>query len=198
MSKSPLGEKLRHLRLEQKLPLRKVAALLDIDVAILSKMERGERKLTKDIVLKLAGIYRHPTDELVVMFLSEKILYEIGEEEFAPQAMQMAEEMIVYNRTTYASKDEIIEKMRQVLEDDPKVKAAWLFGSFVRGDMHSKSDVDVMIRFDRSMRITMFDYAEVVDKLEKITKRKVDLVEEGQLSPFALKTAKKDMLKIYG
>jgi transcriptional regulator with XRE-family HTH domain len=47
MSKEKLGELLRRLRVEQKLPLRKVAALLDIDVAILSKMERGERKLKR-------------------------------------------------------------------------------------------------------------------------------------------------------
>jgi plasmid maintenance system antidote protein VapI len=51
-----------------------VSALLDIDVAILSKMERGERKLTKDIVLKLAEIYGHNADELLVLFLSDKIM----------------------------------------------------------------------------------------------------------------------------
>ena len=43
MSTETIGEKLRHIREEKELPLRKVAALLDIDVAILSKMERGER-----------------------------------------------------------------------------------------------------------------------------------------------------------
>ena len=41
MSTETIGEKLRHIREEKELPLRKVAALLDIDVAILSKMERG-------------------------------------------------------------------------------------------------------------------------------------------------------------
>ena len=35
MSKEKLGELLRRLRVEKKLPLRKVAALLDVDVAIL-------------------------------------------------------------------------------------------------------------------------------------------------------------------
>ena len=43
MSTETIGEKLRHIREVKELPLRKVAALLDIDVAILSKMERGER-----------------------------------------------------------------------------------------------------------------------------------------------------------
>ena len=57
MSTETIGEKLRHIREEKELPLRKVAALLDIDVAILSKMERGERRITKEVVLKLANIY---------------------------------------------------------------------------------------------------------------------------------------------
>ncbi len=39
MSTESIGEKLRKLREEKELPLRKVAASLDIDVAILSKME---------------------------------------------------------------------------------------------------------------------------------------------------------------
>jgi len=37
-----IGEKLRQLREQNNLPLRKVAALVDIDTAVLSKMERGE------------------------------------------------------------------------------------------------------------------------------------------------------------
>ena len=96
MSKEKLGKKLRRLREEHKLPLRKVAALLDIDVAILSKMERGERKLNKEVVLKLAEIYHHDPDELVIMYLSEKILYEIGDEELALKGLLAAEEEVRY------------------------------------------------------------------------------------------------------
>ena len=59
------------------MPLRKIVALFDMDIAILSKMERGERKLTKEVVLKLADIYKFNPEELLVLFLSEKILYEI-------------------------------------------------------------------------------------------------------------------------
>ena len=96
MSKEKLGDLLRRLRIEQKLPLRKVAALLDIDVAILSKMERGERKLNKEVVLKLAEIYQHDPDELVIMYLSEKILYEIGDEELALKGLLAAEGEVRY------------------------------------------------------------------------------------------------------
>ena len=91
-----IGEKLRQLREQNNLPLRKVAAMIDIDTAILSKMERGERKLTKEVVLKLAGIYKYSADDLLVLFLSDKILYEIRNEELGEKALKVAEQKIKY------------------------------------------------------------------------------------------------------
>jgi transcriptional regulator with XRE-family HTH domain len=96
MSTETIGEKLRHIREEKELPLRKVAALLDIDVAILSKMERGERKIKKEVILKLADIYEFDADELLVSFLSDKILYEIQDEDLGMEALKVAEERIKY------------------------------------------------------------------------------------------------------
>lgn len=96
MSTETIGEKLRQLREEKELPLRKVAALLDIDVAILSKMERGERKLTKEVVLKLADIYKHSADDLLVLFLSDKIMYEIQDEDLGEKALKVAEKKVKY------------------------------------------------------------------------------------------------------
>lgn len=96
MSTETLGQKLRQLRESQELPLRRVAALIDIDVAILSKMERGERKLTKEVVLKLAFLYNHNADDLLVLFLSDKIMYEIQDEELGEKALKVAEERIKY------------------------------------------------------------------------------------------------------
>ena len=127
MSKEKLGKKLRRLREEHKLPLRKVAALLDIDVAILSKMERGERKLNKEVVLKLAEIYHHDPEELVIMYLSEKILYEIGDEELALKGLLAAEGEVRYRaRPRELTREEVIEKFRRKksyeLPDDDKKK----------------------------------------------------------------------------
>ena len=96
MSTETICEKLRELREQNELPLRKVAALLDIDVAILSKMERGERKLTKDVVLKLADIYKYNADDLFVLFLSEKIMYEIQNEDLGEKALKVAEQRVKY------------------------------------------------------------------------------------------------------
>lgn len=96
MSTETIGEKLRQIREHKELPLRKVAVLLDIDVAILSKMERGERKITKEVVLKLADIYNYNANELLVSFLSDKILYEIQDEDLGIEALKVAEERAKY------------------------------------------------------------------------------------------------------
>ena len=199
MSKNKLGDLLRKLRVENKLPLRKVAALLDMDVAILSKMERGERKLNKEVVLKMAEIYHHDPDELVIMYLSEKIVYEVGDEALALKGLLAAEGEIRYRaRPKELSKEEVISRFKEYFESQPEVLKAWLFGSFVRGEMNAESDIDLMVRFDKSMSITLFDLAEITEELGKIANRKIDLVEEGMLSSFALKTATKDLIEIYG
>lgn len=96
MSTKTIGEKLRELREQNEMPLRKVAAIIDIDVAILSKMERGERKLTKEVVLKLADIYKHNADDLLILFLSEKIMYEIQDEDLGEKALKIAEKRVKY------------------------------------------------------------------------------------------------------
>ncbi|MCG9880527.1 MAG: helix-turn-helix domain-containing protein [Bacteroidia bacterium] len=96
LSTETTGEKLRSIREEKELPLRKVASLLDIDVAILSKMERGERRITKEVVLKLADIYNYNADDLLVLFLSDKILYEIQDEDLGIEALKVAEKRAKY------------------------------------------------------------------------------------------------------
>jgi len=40
-------------------------------------MERGERKFSKEMVLKLAELYKADSDKLIIDFLSEKVLYEL-------------------------------------------------------------------------------------------------------------------------
>lgn len=100
MSTETIGEKLRQLREQNELPLRKVSAILDIDVAILSKMERGERRLTKEIVLKLADIYKYSANELLVLFLCDKIMYEIQNEELGEKALKVAEKKLKYYKNS--------------------------------------------------------------------------------------------------
>jgi len=93
---STLGQKLRELREQAGLSLRKAAMQVDVDVAILSKMERGERKLSKELVLKLAELYKADPNKLIIDFLSEKVLYELEDEDFGLEALKVAEKQLKY------------------------------------------------------------------------------------------------------
>ncbi|OFY62658.1 MAG: transcriptional regulator [Bacteroidetes bacterium RIFCSPLOWO2_02_FULL_36_8] len=90
------GDKIRVARERDSLILRQVAAELDIDQAIISKFERGERKPTREQVLKFAKFYKIDEDELIVAWLSDKVTYEIGDENLACKALKVAEEKIKY------------------------------------------------------------------------------------------------------
>lgn len=90
------GEILREKREEKGLLLRHVSAKLDIDTAILSKIERSERKATKEQILKLAEILDLDKDYLLIQYLSEKILYEIKDEDLGSKALKVAEKKMKY------------------------------------------------------------------------------------------------------
>ena len=90
------GEIIREQREAKGLLLRQVAAQLDIDVAILSKIERGERKATREQIAKLADILKLNKDNLLIQYLSEKIAYEIADDDLANEALKVAEERVEY------------------------------------------------------------------------------------------------------
>lgn len=55
-----------------------------------------------------------------------------------------------------------------------------LFGSFLKGKQGKKSDVDILVEFKN---ISFDNYTDALILLEKIFKRKVDLVTESSLRP---------------
>lgn len=95
------GELIREARVKKGLLLRQLAAFLEMDQAILSKIERAERKATREQIVKLATILDISEKELLIQFLSENIAYELYEEDVANQALKVAEKKVEY----YKQKD---------------------------------------------------------------------------------------------
>lgn len=91
-----IGEQIRKLREDQGLPLRKVAAELDIDQSILSKIERGERKASKEQIIQIARIFKVDEKELLINYLSDCVLYDLKDEDLATDALKVAEKKIKY------------------------------------------------------------------------------------------------------
>ena len=95
-----LGDNIRRLREDKELPLRTVAAYLDIDQAILSKIERGQRKASREQVVKLADYFKVKEPDLIIAWLSDKLVEDVEDEKFALEAIHVAEEKIKYNKAT--------------------------------------------------------------------------------------------------
>lgn len=193
-----LGEKIRQLRLNGKIPLRTVSAFLDIDQAILSKVERGIRKASREQVVKLAEFFKVEEEELLLPWLSEKLLYEVKGEELALKALQVAESRVIYQSSSKVSNNVLISKIRESLDKDGRVSSAWLYGSVMSGQARPDSDVDLIIEFKEDKKYSMFDLLDIAHVIESKIDRKVDLVEKGQIKDFAMKTAAENLQKIYG
>lgn len=94
-----VGQIIRARRENLGLLLRQVASYVDIDQAILSKIERNERKPTKETIYKLAEILKLEKEDLFVQFMSDKIAYEIADEDCADKVLKVAEIKVNYLRS---------------------------------------------------------------------------------------------------
>lgn len=193
-----LGKTIRKLREEKKLPLRTVAAYLDIDQAILSKIERGQRRAARELVVKLAGYFKVKKNDLLTAWLSDKLAYELENEDTALKALHVAEQKIVYGKKKTLDNNRLFTLLKNFFKKDGRIAEAWIFGSFSRGEQNANSDIDLMIRFNDNKTISLFDFADIAYLLEKQTNRRIDLVEKGCILPFAWNTAKNNLIKIYG
>ncbi|OSZ80204.1 transcriptional regulator [Chitinophagaceae bacterium IBVUCB2] len=82
------GDRIRELRIKQKLLLRQVASKLDVDTSIISKMERGERPIKKEQIIILAEILKVGKDELLTLWLADQLYNVIEGEPMADEALK--------------------------------------------------------------------------------------------------------------
>ena len=84
----------------------------------------------------------------------------------------------------------IIDIICQYFSRKP-IEKAWVFGSFSRGEQRPDSDIDILITFVPNTKMGL-QFFGMIDDLEKLLNRSVDLVVEGDLLPFAAKSANRD------
>jgi len=92
------GDIIRKKREEKGMLLRQLAAMIDVDAAILSKVERGERKARREQVEKIAKALELNEKDLMIEYLSENIAYEIIDEDSAMDVLRVAEDKVKYFR----------------------------------------------------------------------------------------------------
>jgi Fic family protein/DNA-binding XRE family transcriptional regulator len=112
---------LKNAREQKGLKTREVAQILGIDQALISKFENGSRKPTKDQVVKLATLLGIDFETLMVAWLKEKIIYEIGQDEFALKAMNILREEL--ENSYVAVKNSLSKNLLSILKEIDALKA---------------------------------------------------------------------------
>ena len=94
-------------------------------------------------------------------------------------------------------KETMTKVIAEYFKTQPVLKA-WIFGSFARGEETDTSDVDILFVPDRSGKpFTLFTHGGMHMDLEELLGRKVDLVVEGTLRPYAAASANREKKLIY-
>jgi HTH-type transcriptional regulator, competence development regulator len=92
------GDLIRNTREEKELLLRHIAAALDVDTALVSKIERGEKIAKREHVLALAQLFNINPEELIALWLADQVYTLVANEEQALDALRVAEEEVKYLR----------------------------------------------------------------------------------------------------
>ena len=94
MKELPFGTYIRQLREAHQMPLRKLAAALDIDTSTLSKIERQERYANSAMVPIIAKVFDLDYKELQISFWTDKLLNELKKEDFIVDALKRMIEIL--------------------------------------------------------------------------------------------------------
>lgn len=197
------GETIRKLREEKGLPLRTVASFLDMDQAVLSKIERGLRNISRENVIKLSKFYKVSEEDLLVAWLSDKFTYNVTDEKVALRALKIAEEKVIYqisNRIkprSSSSRNRIKKQLIRYFKSQSNITKVWVFGSFTREDYNGTSDIDLLIDVPDGRKFTLFDISDVRENLEQAIMTRVDIVMMNALSPAFKEQIKNDLQLIY-
>ena len=84
-----LGSTLRLIREGKGLLLRQVAAALEVDTAFVSKLERGEKRASKEQLMKLSKFLEIPEGKLLELWLAEKVMTAIEGEAHGMNALKI-------------------------------------------------------------------------------------------------------------
>lgn len=185
MSNKNIGQVIKSLRLKHHKTLREVAAYLEIDQAILSKIENGKRPITEKIVRQLSQFFEEDEHHLHNLFVADRMYKIIETEKDAEDIIALLESRIEYQTKIGMERKHVVQQLSQFFSDSPQVEEVSMFGSFLKGTQTKKSDLDLLIRFSSKSGISMMQFLKMQHELSELVGRKVDLIEDGQLKESA-------------
>lgn len=127
-----IGTTFKGIREEQKYNLEDISRLTGISKAVLSRIENGIRLPTRDQVDKLCKLYNAEKNQMIVEWLSDKLIYEVKDEDFAFEAMIVAEEKLKYGLNEVSLK--LIENIQKNNEFKVKKDINEFINNVIQGD----------------------------------------------------------------
>jgi Fic family protein len=197
---------LKAARVNKNLKTREIAQFLGIDQALISKFENGVRIPTKIQVKQLADILELPYQELMVLWLKEKILVEIGEENYAQEALQLVqEELENYKLSPLSSSEDLTNLLQEIDELKSKLDKLRQFDSYriaqaleleytfesnrIEGNTLTLKETDLVVNegltiSGKSMRehLEAINHKEAIDYVKDLMLRKVQINEREILT----------------
>ena len=90
----------------------------------------------------------------------------------------------------------IASKIAEYFSTKPVVRA-YIFGSYARGENGPDSDIDILVTFDRTAKVSLFDHVSMAYDLQDLLGMEVDLVTEGTLLPRVAASVDNDKVLVY-
>lgn len=92
------------------------------------------------------------------------------------------------------STNQIKDIIRTYFSHEP-VSKVYLFGSFARGEQNANSDIDILIKADKTL--SLFTLGGYKSDLEEMTGKSIDIIPENSLDPLVKPFVQKDLTIIY-
>lgn len=89
------GEHIKQLREQNQLLQRQVASILEIDTAMLSKIERGERRAKREHIPTLANLFKQSEKELFTIWMVDQVCNLVKEEDNAGAILKLSLDNLV-------------------------------------------------------------------------------------------------------
>lgn len=94
------SNRIKSLREQKGLLQRQLAAKLEIDTPMYSKIERGERRAKREHVILMSQVFETPKEDLLTLWLADKVYNVVKDENIAENALKVAEEVLKYLKPT--------------------------------------------------------------------------------------------------
>jgi predicted nucleotidyltransferase len=88
----------------------------------------------------------------------------------------------------------ILRDKKEYLQKRYPISELGIFGSYARGDFNEKSDIDILVDFNK--RIDGFEYIRLAHELEDTFKQKVDVVSRRGIKPQYLPYVEKSLIHV--